>query len=357
MSLIIYALVGLMFLAGLVLLGAGAFEKQQEATELKNMNRRFDRVSTSSGTMLAGRPGGPRSSLDAQNDVDKAFAREEELRATNRSRRRETTYLPSLSRLTTHYTWLSRMEDDLIQARSPWRATELVVASVMISVATLVILLLWGFSFYAFIFAVPILFFPWLYVKTKRAAFYRKFDDQLADALMLMSNSLRAGFSFMQAMEMVGKEAPAPISEEFTRVTQEIAIGVPVAEALMSMSDRIKSVDLALVVTAVIIQREVGGALAQLLELIAEVIRERQRIKGEIRTLTAQGRLTGVILGLMPFTVGALIVVVGHLTAPDEPPFIAPLLSTDLGHLILLGAFIWEVIGFWLIMRIVNIRV
>jgi tight adherence protein B len=202
-----------------------------------------------------------------------------------------------------------------------------------------------------------VLFTPWVYVKTKRAAYYRKFDDQLSDALMLMSNSLRAGFSFMQAMEMVGREAPAPISEEFRRVTQEIALGVPIGDALLGMSTRIRSTDLDLVVTAVIIQREVGGGLAQLLELIAGVIRERQRIKGEIRTLTSQGRLTGMILGLMPFIVGFLIIFVGRLTAPDSPSFIEPLIATSLGHLILAGAFAWEIIGFWLIMRIVNIKV
>lgn len=356
----IYALiliVILMILGGFYLTFAGWKEKTEETQEYKNMSRRFDRVSTSTGSLLAGRAGGRDSALSAQNEVDKEFAKEEELRATNRNRRRETSYLPSLNRLAAQYTWLSRMEDDLTQARSPWRATELIAGSIMLAAATLVVLLLWGWTFFALFVAVPIVFFPWIYVKTKRAAFYRKFDDQLADALMLMSNSLRAGFSFMQSMEMVGKEAPAPISEEFTRVTQEIAIGVPVPEALMSMTDRIKSVDLSLVVTAVIIQREVGGALAQLLELIAEVIRERQRIKGEIRTLTAQGRLTGVILGLMPFTVGILILLVGRMTAPDDPPFIQPLIATDLGHLILAGALIWEIIGFWLIMKIVNIRV
>lgn len=332
-----------MLLIGVGLLLAGLFEKQQEASELQNMSRRMQRV--------AG------NTPEAQKEVDKAFARDEERRFTGKNRSRNTTYLPSLSGLHKSYSWLQRMEDDLIQARSPWRATELIAASVLVCAAVLVLLLLFHWGFFSFIFALPVLFTPWVYVKAKRAAFYRKFDDQLGDALMLMSNSLRAGFSFMQAMEMVGKEAPVPISEEFTRVTQEIAIGVPVAEALMAMSDRIKSMDLNLVVTAVIIQREVGGALAQLLELIAGVIRERQRIRGEIRTLTAQGRLTGYILGCLPFIVGFLIYFVGRVTAPNDPSFIEPLIGTSLGHLILLGAFIWQMIGFWLIMRIVNIKV
>jgi tight adherence protein B len=329
-------------LIGVGLLVAGLFEKQHEATELQNMSRRMQRVA-------GGAP-------EAQKEVDKAFAREEERRFTGKNRSRNTTYLPSLSGLHKNYNWLARMEDDLIQSRSPWRATELIAASILLSIATCVLLLLFHFGIFS-VFALVILFTPWLYVKAKRAAFYRKFDDQLGDALMLMSNSLRAGFSFMQSMEMVGKEAPPPISEEFTRVTQEIAIGVPVTEALLGMAERIKSMDLNLVVTAVIIQREVGGALAQLLELIAGVIRERQRIRGEIRTLTAQGRLTGYILGCLPFIVGFLIYFVGRLTAPNDPSFIDPLISTSLGHLILLGAFIWQMIGFWLIMRIVNIKV
>ena len=344
-------LIAFMVLLGVGLMIAGFFERQQEAPEA-NIARRVNRVAN---TPLAGSTMPGRLPADAQRAVDREFAKEEEERA--RSTRRKTTFLPTFSRYADRYFWLGRLENDLLQVRSRWRATEVVAASIMLSAILLVICLYYGLGILSLIVAAATLLLPRFYVKALRAAYYRKFDDQLADALMLMSNSLRAGFSFMQSMEMVAREAPSPISDEFYRVTQEISIGVPVPEALISMTDRIKSVDLALIVTAVIIQREVGGALAQLLELIAGVIRERQRIKGEIRTLTAQGRLTGAILGFMPFSVGLAIMFVGRISQPNEPSFLEPLIGTQLGHMILAGAFIWQMLGFFIIMRIVSIKV
>lgn len=347
----IWWIIAAMVLLGIGLIIAGFFEKQAEAPEA-NIARRVNRVAN---TPLAGATLPGRLPADAQREIDREFAKEEENRF--RSERRKTTFLPTFSKYTDAYTWLGKLENDLLQVRSPWRATEVVALSVLLASFILVVFLYLGAGIFSLAFAALALLIPRFYVRGLRAAYYRKFDDQLADALMLMSNSLRAGFSFMQSMEMVAREAPSPISDEFYRVTQEISIGVPVAEALTSMTDRIKSIDLSLVVTAVIIQREVGGALAQLLELIAGVIRERQRIKGEIRTLTAQGRLTGVILGFMPFTVGFLIWMVGRSTQPNEPSFIEPLIGTTLGHLLLIGAVIWQMIGVFIIMRIVSIKV
>lgn len=338
-------------LLGLALIIAGLFERQQEAAEFAIKSRRLDQVAARS---MSGAGFGV-GSAEAR-EVDKEFAREEEERA-QQQRQRRTTFLPSLSRFADGSGALANLENELIQVRSKWRATEIVAASLLLGLLVLVVFLVLGAGFWSFLFVLPFFFVPRIYVKALRTLYFRRFDDQLADALMLMSNSLRAGFSFMQSLEMIAREAPAPISEEFARATQEIQVGVPIPEALTAMAERIRSTDLNLVVTAVIIQREVGGALAQLLELIAGVIRERQRIKGEIRTLTAQGRLTGGILGAMPITVGILIFLVGRSVAPGEPSFISPLIDTTLGNLLLFGAFIWQLIGVWLIMRIVSIRV
>ncbi|NDJ52815.1 MAG: secretion system protein [Chloroflexi bacterium] len=150
-------------------------------------------------------------------------------------------------------------------------------------------------------------FVPRIYITVRQKQRLNAFNDQLADILNLWVNSLRAGFSVPQAMEAVAKEAPAPASEEFQRVVAEISIGIPMEVALENMLARIESEDLDLVFTAVNIQREVGGNLAEILDTISHTIRERVRIKGEIRTLTSSGRATGTIIGVIPIILGILI--------------------------------------------------
>lgn len=143
-------------------------------------------------------------------------------------------------------------------------------------------------------------FAPRFYVKRQQAVRIRKFDDQLGDMLNLMTNGLRAGYSTMQAMEAVSRELPAPISEEFRRVVQEIQIGIAMEKALENVLRRIPSEDLDFVVTAINVQREVGGNLSEILDTISFTIRERVRIKGEIRVMTANVRASGAILSLIP---------------------------------------------------------
>jgi tight adherence protein B len=134
-----------------------------------------------------------------------------------------------------------------------------------------------------------------------------RFNDQLADMLNLMVNGLRAGYSTMQAMEAVSRELPPPISDEFRRVVQETQLGLPIQTALDNLLRRIPSDDLDLVVAAMNVQREVGGNLAEILETISHTIRERVRIKGEIRVLTSQVMYSGRFLALMPILIsGAL---------------------------------------------------
>ena len=147
-------------------------------------------------------------------------------------------------------------------------------------------------------------FLPRLYVKRQQAARIRKFDDQLGDMLNLMVNGLRAGYSTMQAMEAISRELPSPISDEFHRVVQEMQIGIPMEKALDNLFRRIPSDDLDFVITAINVQREVGGNLSEILDTISFTIRERVRIKGEIRTMTASVRSSGVILSLIPVGLG-----------------------------------------------------
>lgn len=143
-------------------------------------------------------------------------------------------------------------------------------------------------------------FAPRFYVKRQQTVRLYKFNDQLADMLNLMVNGLRAGYSTMQALEAVSRELPTPISDEFRRVVQEMQIGIPMESALENLLRRIPSDDLDFVVTAINVQREVGGNLSEILDTISFTIRERVRIKGEIRVMTASVRTSGAVLSLIP---------------------------------------------------------
>ncbi len=143
-------------------------------------------------------------------------------------------------------------------------------------------------------------FLPGWYVRRQQSKRLVKFNDQLPDMLNLMVNGLRAGYSTLQAMEAVSKELPPPIADEFRRVVQEMQLGIPMERALDNLLRRIPSADLDFLVTAINVQREVGGNLAEIMDVISFTIRERIRIKGEIRVMTSQAMYSGKILALMP---------------------------------------------------------
>jgi len=143
-------------------------------------------------------------------------------------------------------------------------------------------------------------FLPRMYVRRQQRKRLIRFSEQLPDMINLMVNGLRAGFSTMQAMEAVSKELPSPICDEFRRVVQEMQLGIPMERALANLLRRIPSDDLDFVVTAINVQREVGGNLAEILDVISFTIRERVRIKGEIRVMTSQVMTSGKILSFMP---------------------------------------------------------
>jgi tight adherence protein B len=147
-------------------------------------------------------------------------------------------------------------------------------------------------------------FIPRFYVRRQQGVRLTKFNDQLGDMLNLMTNGLRAGYSTMQAMEAVSRELPVPICDEFRRVVQEMQIGISMEKAMENLLRRIPSEDLDFVVTAINVQREVGGNLSEILDTISFTIRERVRIKGEIRVMTAQVRTSGAVLSLIPVFLG-----------------------------------------------------
>jgi tight adherence protein B len=198
---------------------------------------------------------------------------------------------------------------------------------------------------------------PRLWLGRRKSGRLKAFNKQLPDTITLIANALRAGSSFLQAIELVVRESRPPISIEFGRVIREVNLGLPFDVALENMVRRVKSEDFELMATAIAIQHQVGGNLAEILDSIAFTIRERIRIKGEIRTLTAQQRLSGYVVGGLPFFLALFI----YLAAPRffDPMFIKPpdVLGIPLG-LILMGIAVLAMgAGFYFIRKIVDIEV
>ena len=239
-------------------------------------------------------------------------------------------------------------------------------------------LMIWGFS----IVAVPVLFFifsffspalgspivlliglligffiPRFWLGRRKNGRLNSFNKQLPDTITLIANALRAGSSFLQAIELVVRESRPPISTEFGRVIREVNLGLPFEQALENMVRRVRSDDLELMATAISIQHQVGGNLAEILDSIAYTIRERVRIKGEIRTLTAQQRLSGYVVGFLPIALAGFLFV----AAPGfmEPMFLNPpaVLGLPAGVIILIFGGIMMFIGFMFIRKIVDIEV
>jgi tight adherence protein B len=176
------------------------------------------------------------------------------------------------------------------------------------------------------------------------------FNGQLGDTLILLSNALRSGYSLLQSMEAVSKELHPPMSVEFARVVREIGLGLSVEESLAHMIQRIKSDDLDLVVTAINIQHEVGGNLAEILDTIANTIRERVRIKGQIRAMTAQQRASGTIVTILPIAVGGILFVL-------NPTYIGRLFEETCGWIMIGVATGMIGMGAFIIQRIIDIEV
>jgi tight adherence protein B len=197
---------------------------------------------------------------------------------------------------------------------------------------------------------------PRFYVNRRKGKRLQAFNDHLADTITLIANALRAGASFLQAIELVVRETQPPISTEFNRVIREVNLGLPFEQALSNMVRRVRSDDLELMTTAITIQHQVGGNLAEILDSIAFTIRERVRIMGEIRVLTAQQRLSGyIVAGLPIFLIAILSVVAPGFMAPMFGP--PEIIGLPVGVLMLaFGAFMM-LIGFLAIRRIVDIKV
>jgi len=264
--------------------------------------------------------------------------------------RREIDPFATLSSDVADKRFASRVQRDLARADLRLRVAEYYYLRVGLAVGLCAILFLLRDPLSAVVGAILGYFGPRIWVGRRIGGRLNAFNKQLPDTITLLSNSLRAGSSFLQSIELVSRETPAPMGSEMGRVVREVNLGLGMEEALANMVRRIKSDDLDLMVTAIGVQQQVGGNLAEILDTIAFTIRERVRIKGEIRTLTAQGRYSGYLVAFLP--IGIMITL--NFINPD---FMQPLFTELIGQALLVLGAIMMAIGFFAIRKITDIKV
>ena len=236
------------------------------------------------------------------------------------------------------------------QADWPLFGSEFQVLVAIITVAVSLLTLLLTLQFKMFVMAVlvtPLICMAYLklHISRRQSAFM----GQLGDTLIMISNALRAGFSFLQAMEYISHEMGAPIGVEFQKVVQEMNLGSSLETALENMNRRVESKDFDLVVTAVLIQRQVGGNLSQVLDSISTTITERIRMRREVMSLTAQGRLSGVIVGALPFAMVGMLLTINS-------SYFDTVTENETGRLLIAAAGFLELMAVIIIRNIVNIK-
>lgn len=260
-------------------------------------------------------------------------------------------FLGMLGMMLSRRTNLKAIQKKLLQAHILMRAEEFIGLTIFSGLAIFVLFYLFTGTFLLALLVGLIGFkLPDLVVDLKKTKRKNALTEQLPEALSIVSSGLRAGFSFPQAMSVVSREMGPPIGEEFARVIWENRMGKPLEEVLHNLGERNDSDDLGLVITALLIQKQVGGNLAEILDSISNTIRERVRIKGEINTLTAQGKLSALIIVLLPVAVAAFLIFM-------NPEYMLTLVQEPLGMIMLGVAVIFQFIGIMLIRKIINIDV
>ncbi len=243
-----------------------------------------------------------------------------------------------------------RVERALEQSDVPFRAAEVVFYVPVFGILAFLLLAILVGPWIALIGAFLVGVIPIVYIFDRKNRRTRTFEAQLPDMLTLLASSLRAGFALMQGLESVAQEVSEPMRGELQRVFTEVRLGGSLDEALIDAANRMNSRDLAWTAQAIRIQREVGGNLASLLETVADTMQKRERIRREVRTLTAEGRLSAIILSLMPPIIGVMIYLL-------QPAYIKGLFHNTLGVLAVIAAIVMTVIGWFWLRKIVDIEV
>jgi len=245
---------------------------------------------------------------------------------------------------------LEKLADELYVAGIALRAEEFILIWILAAAAIPLLFLFFGANPIVCVGLVLVgAAAPIAYVKYKRHNQLGKIDKQLIDAVVIISNSIRAGMSFQSAMQNISEEMEPPISKEFARVCRETKLGMSLEASFDKMIARTGNKDLELICNAVIIQRQIGGNLAEVLENISATIAERIRLRGEIKAMTASGTLSGYIIGALPIVMLLMLMFL-------NPAYVSTLFSTPAGRVMLVVSAVMETIGFIIVRKIVNIK-
>ena len=259
--------------------------------------------------------------------------------------------IPTINKMLARWTWPARLQILSAQAGMSVKPGKLLLISAVCGLIGYEATDLYtGNFFVAFCVAVPCFLLPLAYVFIRRSRRMSAFERQFPEAIDLLARSVRAGHSFISGMEIIATDLPTPISTEFRITFDEQRFGLPLRDALMGLCDRVPLIDVRLFVIALLVQKETGGNLVEILDNLAHVIRERFRIAGEVRIRTAQGRLTAAILMILP--VAMLLIL--RVIAGD---YVNVLFTDSLGRLILIGGGLLQLFGAFVIWRIIQIKV
>lgn len=259
--------------------------------------------------------------------------------------------IPSLDSLLHQFPVFSRLHHLIAQADSQRSVGEIVTMSLVLGVGGGWFANIWlptlGLAMLA---GVALAGIPFLYLSVLRARRFKHFEELLPEAIDLMSRALRAGHAISSAIEMVSDESSDPIAMEFRRIFEEQNFGLPLREAMLNLTDRMPIADVRFLVTAVLVQKETGGNLAEVLDKTAAVIRDRFRLRGQLRVYTAQGRLTGWILAALPFGLFLALRIL-------SPTYTNILITDPAGREMIYAGLAMMAVGAYIIRRIINIEV
>lgn len=267
-------------------------------------------------------------------------------------RQRQSSRLPALQRYLRDSKLAGRLERHILQAGLHWTVSGLVTASILCGLGAWLLLAGWLYQPTVFAFAgtAGSAALPWAWLHWKRSRRLARLERQLPDALDLVTRALRAGHAFTAGLKMAGEEMPDPIAAEFRAVHEEINFGVSLQQALTHLSERVPSTDVRYFVVAVLIQRDSGGNLTEILTNLSRLIRERAKLMGKVRVLSTEGRMSAWVLTLLPFMLGGVLYLA-------NPKFMGPMLTDPIGIAILEYLLVMMAVGVFVIRRIVRIRV